>query len=56
MRAGCKDFCGPVDKPTRAVVFNFFWSCPDIISLQLFTPKVVGVEFKLYTVYNLHLK
>jgi hypothetical protein len=29
---------------------------PDIIFLQLCTPKVVGTEFKLYTVYNLHLK
>jgi hypothetical protein len=29
---------------------------PNIISLQLCTPKVVGVYFKLYIVYNIHLK
>jgi hypothetical protein len=29
---------------------------PDVISLYLYTPKVVCVWFKLYTVYNLHLK
>jgi hypothetical protein len=29
---------------------------PHIISLQLCTPKVVGALFKLYKVYNLHLK
>jgi hypothetical protein len=29
---------------------------PDVISRQLCTPKVVGVQFKLYAVYNLHLK
>jgi hypothetical protein len=29
---------------------------PNIVSLQLCTPKVVGAQFKLYIVYNLHLK
>jgi hypothetical protein len=29
---------------------------PDIISLQLCTPKVVCVYFKLYEVHNLHLR
>jgi hypothetical protein len=29
---------------------------PDIISLQLCTPKVVGTYCKLYILYNLHLK
>jgi hypothetical protein len=27
---------------------------PDVISHKLYTPKVVGVQFKLYTVRNLH--
>jgi hypothetical protein len=37
---------------------NFFFVRvpPDVISLQLCTPKVIGVQFKLYTVNNLHLK
>jgi hypothetical protein len=36
---------------------TFFVHVPtDIISLQLCTPKAVGAQFKLYTVYNLHLK
>ena len=29
---------------------------PDIFSLQLCTPKVVGAQFSLYIVYDLHLK
>jgi hypothetical protein len=34
---------------------TFFVRVPsDVISFQLRTPKVVGVEFKLYIVYNLH--
>jgi hypothetical protein len=36
---------------------SFFVRLPlDVISLQLCTPKVVGVQFKLYRAYNLHLK
>jgi hypothetical protein len=36
---------------------TFFVHVPqDVISFQLCTPKVVGVESKLYAVYNLHLK
>jgi hypothetical protein len=29
---------------------------PEVISLQLCTPEVLGVKFKLYTPYNLYLK
>jgi hypothetical protein len=29
---------------------------PDVIPLQLCTPRIVGVYFKLYTVYNQRLK
>jgi hypothetical protein len=29
---------------------------PDIISLQLCTPKVVGVQFKLYIVYLIYIE
>jgi hypothetical protein len=29
---------------------------PDIIYLQLCTPKVVGTQCKLYILYNIHLK
>jgi hypothetical protein len=29
---------------------------PEIMFLQLCTPEVVGAQFKLYIVYNLHLK
>jgi hypothetical protein len=40
------------------VAFNLF--CPhvpsELISLQLYTSKVVGVQFELYIFYNLHLK
>jgi hypothetical protein len=36
---------------------TFFVRVPrDIISLQLCTPTVVGVQFKLYIDYNIHLK
>jgi hypothetical protein len=35
---------------------HFVRVSPNVISLQLCTPKVVGVQFKLYAVYNLHLK
>jgi hypothetical protein len=43
---------------SRRVVFNLFFILvpPDVISPQLVTPKVVGAQFKLYKVYNLHLK
>jgi hypothetical protein len=38
--------------------YSTFFACvsPDIISLQLCAPKVVGVYFKLYTVYSVNLK
>jgi hypothetical protein len=29
---------------------------PDVITLQLCTPKVVGLKFRLYTVYTLRMK
>jgi hypothetical protein len=42
---------------SSTAAFNLFVRVPPhIISLQLCTPKVVGAQFKLYTVYNLHLK
>jgi hypothetical protein len=42
--------------PSRPVVFNFFLhGSTDEISLQLFTPKVVGVKLKFYTIYNLYI-
>jgi hypothetical protein len=37
----------------------FFFFCsrtPNVITLLLFSPEVVGVYFKLYTVHNLHIK
>jgi hypothetical protein len=39
------------------MVFGFYsvGVTPDVISLQLCTPKVGGVQFKLYRVHNLHL-
>jgi hypothetical protein len=37
--------------------YSTFFVCvpPDIISLQLCSPTVVGAEIKLYIFYNLHL-
>jgi hypothetical protein len=37
-------------------IFLFVDFAPDAISLKLCTPKAVGVQFNLYTVYNLYLK
>jgi hypothetical protein len=42
---------------SRAVVFKFFClRTPRCNFPSTFTPKVVGVEFKLYTVYGLRLR
>jgi hypothetical protein len=42
-------------RSSSSVVFSLYYSrTPGVIYLQLCTPKVVGVEFKLYTVYNPH--
>jgi hypothetical protein len=46
-----------VNRTSNPVVCNTFCPVPPVvISLEICTPKIVGVRFRLYTVNYLHLK